>query len=206
MWRAERNALACETLNSSSPATSLVVVGVLIGIVGVGVAHAQVPAREPRSDRGSRSVHRVQQAVDELKGRLSIESPVTVSIVPTNARVMSVTAAPGGVAPFQLAIEGTFLNLLTDDELSAAIAHELGHVWISTHHPYLQTERLANEIAMRIVSRASLEHVYEKMWARTGRKGDLVSLLGPAPEQKVVPVASEVAALDAAAAGTPKGN
>ena len=62
---------------------------------------------------------------------------------------------------------------------SDILAHELGHVWVSTHHPYLQTERLANSIAMRVVSRDSLERVYEKMWARDGRKGDLLAFLGP---------------------------
>jgi predicted Zn-dependent protease len=71
---------------------------------------------------------------------------------------------------------------LTPDELEAAIAHELGHVWVFTHHPYLQTEELANQIAMRAVSRESLERVYGKVWERGGMKGDLVRFLGPAPE------------------------
>jgi hypothetical protein len=60
------------------------------------------------------------------------------------------------------------------------VAHELGHVWIFTHHPYLQTERLANSIAMRGVTRESLERVYRKVWQREGVKGDLVQFLGPA--------------------------
>jgi predicted Zn-dependent protease len=76
-------------------------------------------------------------------------------------------------------MERAFLAALSDEELSAVVAHELGHVWVSTHHPYLQTERLANTIAMRVVSRDSLERVYEKMWARDGRKGDLLAFLGP---------------------------
>jgi hypothetical protein len=45
-----------------------------------------------------------------------------------------------------------------------------------THHPYLQTEELANEVALRVVSRESLDEVYEKVWKRTGTKGDLVYL------------------------------
>ena len=48
------------------------------------------------------------------------------------------------------------------------VAHELGHVWIYTHHPYLQTEQLANQIAMRVVSRESLDSVYGKVWADAG--------------------------------------
>jgi hypothetical protein len=41
--------------------------------------------------------------------------------------------------------------------------------------------RLANTTAMRVVSRDSLGRVYEKMWARDGRKGDLLRFLGPPP-------------------------
>ena len=45
--------------------------------------------------------------------------------------------------------DAAFLDTLTDDEVEAEVAHELGHVWIFTHHAYLQTEGLANQIAMR---------------------------------------------------------
>ena len=58
------------------------------------------------------------------------------------------------------------------------MAHELGHVWIYTHHPFLQTEELANEIAMRVVSRELLESLYQKVWERTGTKGKLTYLPG----------------------------
>ena len=75
--------------------------------------------------------------------------------------------------------EEGFLPSLERDELRAIIAHELGHVWIFTHHPYLQTERLANTVAMRAVQRASLERVYSKVWERQGTKGDLTQFLGP---------------------------
>jgi len=61
--------------------------------------------------------------------------------------------------------------------LSASIAHELGHVWIFTHHPYLQTELLANQIALKVVTREELERVYEKVWKDKG-KGDLKDFLG----------------------------
>ena len=70
------------------------------------------------------------------------------------------------------------LELLTREELEAAIAHELGHVWVFTHHPYLQTELLANQVAMRVVGREALIRVYEKVWARDGQKGDLIRFLG----------------------------
>ena len=54
---------------------------------------------------------------------------------------------------FALYVEAAFAATLDDAELAAAVAHELGHVWIFTHHPFLQTEQLANEVAMRLVSR-----------------------------------------------------
>ena len=70
-----------------------------------------------------------------------------------------------------------FSARLDDNELSASIAHELGHVWIFTHHPYLQTELLANQIALRVVTRENLEKIYEKVWKDKG-KGDLKEFLG----------------------------
>jgi hypothetical protein len=124
---------------------------------------------------------KLQVLVSELRARLSIPEPVVVSIVPSEKLMMSVKAPAEAESPFLLAIDATFLETLTDDELEAAIAHELGHVWVFTHHPYLQTEELANQIAMRAVSRESLERVYGKVWERGGTKGDLVRFLGPAP-------------------------
>jgi hypothetical protein len=50
---------------------------------------------------------------------------------------------------------------------------------VFTHHPYLQTEKLANQIAMRVVARDSLVSVYHKLWEHGGTKGDLESFLDP---------------------------
>jgi hypothetical protein len=49
-------------------------------------------------------------------------------------------------------------------------------VWIFTHHPFLQTEELANQIAMQVVPRDTLAAVYDKVWKRVGRQGGLVYL------------------------------
>ena len=68
---------------------------------------------------------------------------------------------------------------MSHEELDAAMAHELGHVWVFTHHPYLQTERLANQIAMQVVTRDSLVSVYHRLWEHGATKGDLVAFLGP---------------------------
>jgi Zn-dependent protease with chaperone function len=67
---------------------------------------------------------------------------------------------------------------LDEVELSAVIAHEIGHLWIYTHHPYLQTEALANRIALKLVGRQALASAYRKLWDRTGEPGDLDAFLG----------------------------
>ena len=121
---------------------------------------------------------KLQSIVSDLKTRLSISVAVVVSVVPTDPLIMSVKPPDGPKDPFLLSVDAAFLDQLTDDELEAAIAHELGHLWVFTHHPFLQTEELANQIAMRVVSRDSLERVYGKVWARGGTKGDLNRFLG----------------------------
>ena len=124
------------------------------------------------------SASQVQLIVDELKGRLAIPAEVIVSVVESNPLLVSVEPRRSDRNAFVMTFEDAFLAQLDDTDLRAVIAHELGHVWIYTHHPYLQTERLANTIAMRVVSRESLEKVYGKVWERGGAKGDLVHFLG----------------------------
>jgi hypothetical protein len=105
----------------------------------------------------------IQRLVDDLRGRLALPQPVRVTIVPTNPLKVSVRSVDEIGDEFVLSIDESFLAELTGEELKAAIAHELGHVWIFTHHPYLQTEALANQIAARVVTRESLVQVYEKV-------------------------------------------
>jgi hypothetical protein len=121
---------------------------------------------------------KVQGLVNDLRERLAIPEEVTVTVVDANALLVSVELPRDGRSAFRLAFEADFLDQLDDDELRAVVAHELGHVWIYTHHPYLQTERLANQIAMRVVSRESLQKVYGKVWERAGTKGNLAGFLG----------------------------
>jgi peptidase M48-like protein len=121
---------------------------------------------------------RVQDLADNLRVRLSLPDAVRVSLVPQNSLVVSVTRLKDASQSFVLSVEDGFLDGLSDDELAAVVAHELGHVWIFTHHPYLQTEELANQIALRVVTRISLNNVYQKVWARTGAKGTLAYLPG----------------------------
>ena len=144
-----------------------------------------------RANATSAPETRVQAVVSHVKSKLEITAPIVVSIVPTNALMMSVEAPTDTRNTFLLSVEASFLDELTDDELEAAVAHELGHVWIFTHHPFLQTEELANQIAMRAVKRGSLERVYAKVWERGGTKGDLARFLGAAPPTSAAGLAGD---------------
>jgi hypothetical protein len=121
----------------------------------------------------------LQRVADQLRARLGISHPVEVRLVASNPKLVSVAAPGAPEQPFSLILEEDFAGVLTGDELTAALAHELGHVWVFTHHPFLQTERLANEIAMQVVTRESLARVYRKMWARIGASADVTEYLGP---------------------------
>jgi hypothetical protein len=136
-------------------------------------------AAAPAADADAIVTDRIQVVVDRLRDRLGIPESVHVSIRPRVALIVSVEAPVDHDAPFRLAIEDRFLSRLSEEELDAAMAHELGHVWVFTHHPYLQTEKLANQIAMRVVTRDSLVSVYQKLWQHGGTKGDLNTFLGP---------------------------
>ncbi len=114
---------------------------------------------------------RVQILVDQFRARLNLPRAVTASIVPENPLLVSVSPPSQIDGAYGLAFEGRFLDRLSDDELKAVVAHELGHVWIFTHHPYLQTEAGANQIAERLVTRQTLERVYAKVWPKGAPRG-----------------------------------
>ena len=143
-------------------------------VLGVWLTPLQLGA----ADGLALGAERVQQVVNDFRARLSISQDVQVSIVESNALLVSVQRQTNPETGFLLAFEGTFLNQLDEEELRAVVAHELGHVWIFTHHPYLQTEQLANQIAMRLVPRESLEPIYDKVWKRLGTTGDMAQYLG----------------------------
>jgi hypothetical protein len=146
----------------------------LLSIAGVVIALAgSASAREPRSE------HALQELVNSLKARLGVDAVVVATIVPSNPLLVSVQRADDDVHTFRMQFEEQFLSGLDDGDIEAIVAHELGHVWIFTHHPYLQTERLANTVAMRAVPRERLERVYSKVWEREGTKGNLERFLGP---------------------------
>jgi Zn-dependent protease with chaperone function len=139
---------------------------------------------------------RLQEVVDRLCRKLSIPHPVIVTLVAQNPLVASVQPDRERKGTFVLSIERGFLDDLSDDEVEAVVAHELGHVWIYTHHPYLQTEQLANRIAMRVVMRETLARVYGKVWGAKAMDANLASFLGvpgtstPAVEAGLAPGAA----------------
>ena len=155
----------------------------------LGIFSSALRGAEPATP--SVAEKKLQAIVGNLKSRLLITSPIVVTIVPSKALMMSVVPPSDSLKTFLLSVVARFLQTLTDDELEAAIAHELGHVWIFTHHPYLQTEELANKIAMRAVKRDSLERVYAKVWERGGTKGDLAWFLGTAPPASAAGLATD---------------
>jgi hypothetical protein len=122
-------------------------------------------------------VGRLQSVTDELRHRLQILESVLFTVVEHNPLVMSVETLAGRSGPFVITADKQFVQTLSEDEHKAAIAHELGHVWIYTHHPYLQTERLANDIALRVTSAEVLVPVYEKVWKRIGMRGNLAEII-----------------------------
>src|SRR6516165_6513060 len=135
-----------------------------LGRTCVAALCVSVFASAPAHAAGDRE--RIQQIVDDLKTRLAIPQTINVTVVRTNPKLFSVAPVEHENGTFLLSVEEDFAQALNEDELTAAVAHELGHVWIYTHFPYLQTEQLANEIAMRVVSRESLVPVYDRMFER----------------------------------------
>lgn len=130
--------------------------------------------------------------VRDLCAHLQIGDHVDVRIDETNSKMVSSEPLAGSPHRYLISFDRAFLESLDDDEIAAAIAHELGHIWIFSHHPYLQTEELANEIAMRVVDRETIKKVYAKLWAHTGVEGNLEDLLGPDPQRKEPKVSSNI--------------
>ena len=118
----------------------------------------------------------LQTLVDSLRERLGIRAAVSLAMVEKDVRTLSVRRAEDG--SFALAAERAFMDTLTPEQVEAALAHELGHVWIYLNHPHLQTEQLANRVAMRAVSRERLVEVYQVLWGADALHGSLETFLG----------------------------
>ncbi len=120
----------------------------------------------------------IELIIKEFSRRLGITQKIIVSIVSGDKRLASVRPASENLNEFEISFDPAFVQTLDDLELTAAVAHELGHIWIYTHFPYLQTEALANQQALKLVSRNDLDKVYEKVWRWNARKQNPVKVFG----------------------------
>jgi hypothetical protein len=139
---------------------ALAALSVLLSLAGVDSIGAEATTAAAES---------VQGVVDASRDTLGLSSTVKVVLVDVNPRVVSVARDPGARDAFVLAFQRGFLAELTPAELRAVVAHELGHVWIFSNHPYLQTEQLANEVALKLVTRDELDSAYRKLHTLSGR-------------------------------------
>ena len=110
---------------------------------------------------------KIKNIIEELKRQMGILQEIEIALVSKNDLIVSVKPRKERNGVFEVSFERAFLNTLDDEELRAVIAHELGHVWIFTHRPYLQTEALANSIAYKAVKTEVMDRVYEKVRSRT---------------------------------------
>jgi hypothetical protein len=106
----------------------------------------------------------------DLRNELGISSRIEIRIVERDEALVSVRHSEDQPGCFDLRLEEGFARRLTRQELRAVLAHELGHVWIFTHHPFLQTEELANKIAERVIDARQLAEVYRKVSAYRQQK------------------------------------
>src|SRR4030095_14039793 len=124
--------------------------------LALGTAVAAGAGSETEAAEIQAKAQRIQDVIDDLAGLLSLKRDVVAAIVPLTPLMVSVVSPVNRDGAYRVAFEGAFLDTLTDDEVRAVVAHELGHIWIFTHHPYLQPEQLANKIGVRGVPRARL--------------------------------------------------
>ena len=153
-----------------------------------------VPVAKDSPSSVTLKARRAQEFVDQLRAALPIHNEIQIAVVTYHPLVFSVEPSDADKNRFLMTMEVGFLLMLKDDELRAAVAHELGHVWIYTHHPFLQTERLANGVGLRVVDRGSFERMYSKLWTYEGASGVPINdLLGspPAGLNVLKPVLSE---------------
>jgi hypothetical protein len=105
-------------------------------LVGFVLLMARPVAKDPTNIASLRA-RRAQEFVDQLRTELTIRNEIQIAVVVYHPLVFSVQPIDIDKTRYLMTMELGFLLMLKDDELRAAIAHELGHVWIYTHHPFL---------------------------------------------------------------------
>ena len=151
---------------------------IFISLLLFPMSWSQGPLFATGGEDTSRMEQKISLIIQDYSERLGITQHVVVMIAPANSLLASVQYISGGSNEYQISFASGFLRTLNDRELNAAVAHELGHIWIFTHFPYLQTETLANQQALKLVSRNDLERVYRKVWKWNGEKGSVEKVLG----------------------------
>ena len=143
------------------------------------IAISQGPRAASGADEDVLLERKIAALIRNFSGRLGIKQRVVATIVPANEHLASVESVERERDTYRIKFEASFLRTLDERDLNAAVAHEMGHVWIFTHFPFLQTESLANRQALKLVSRADLARVYDRVWKRKGERGDLSKVLDP---------------------------
>jgi hypothetical protein len=144
----------------------------LLGLLGAAIsAPSEVSPQTLELQRLSNIVRHFQDRLD-IPG-----AKVQIAIVETNERLASVRPSRKKSGTYLLEMDQAFLKSLSEAEQRAVLAHEVGHVWIFTHQSMKQSEALANEKALELVTKADLERVYEKVWRIEGERGLLQDYL-----------------------------
>jgi hypothetical protein len=156
------------------PVRVLLVAVTLIALVAPALAFAEENDLPPAP---SVSQEYLETIAKKFQTQLDLPVAVLVSVIEKNKFLVSVHRSKELQDTFVILFEREFLSTLTEEEARAVIAHEMGHIWIFTHHPYLQTEALANQKAAELVPRDSLRDVYEKVWRIEGQKVTLEEFL-----------------------------
>jgi hypothetical protein len=154
-----------------------VAVRVLVLLLCMSVQGSTLTGFTPKA--GTR-MPRLDEVASTLALALEVSRRVEVLVVTRNDLVVSVEPLLAPAEGYRVVFEQKFFDQLNDAEIAAALAHEIGHVWIYNHFPFLQTEALANEIALKVAPRKAMASLYDKLWMYTGVKGNIEELLGPA--------------------------
>src|SRR5262245_50400127 len=98
------------------------------------------PARAEavRSDRNALDMDKLQKVAAQRALLLGIPQHIRVVVGPNSKMVISVEH-DSEADEYRVLIDPKFMEQLNDEDIVTAISHELGHVWIFTHHPFLQT-------------------------------------------------------------------
>ncbi len=143
-----------------------------------------------REEQFPDQTRKIRTVVEDLQRKLGDTTKVIVSVDRGNNRLVSVHPAEADPGAYLLSLDRDFFMLLDERDLRAVVAHELGHIWIYTHHPYLQTERLANQTALKVVSREDLERVYRKVSLHKGENIDVQRFVD-SPDGPSIPAKSQ---------------